>query len=130
MNKENKAEIEGSDYMTTIMMLRGMTIECLLKGLLVSQGNITCENEELCISKNYSSHNLILMVKDVSDITLNEKYEEVLERLGYYIVAGRLPRKKINTGKFKGFWSNDDEDSYNEVLEEIENVFIARKGSK
>mgnify|MGYP000887108359 CR=1 FL=1 len=127
MNLKNNAEIGCNDYMTTIMMLRGMTIECLLKGLLVSQGNITCKNDELCIPGKYSHHNLISMLEDLKDISINNEDKKVLEKLSYYIVAGRLPRKKVNNGKFIGFWTSFDEDSYKTMLENIEGIFVAHK---
>jgi hypothetical protein len=113
----------GNHYTTTIMMLKGMTLECLFKGILVKQGNITCKNEELNIPKKYSTHDLMLMADDIKDLSYTNKEKDILERLGYYIVAGRLPRKKVNTGKFKGFWSTDDNSAYDNMLSKIEKIY-------
>lgn len=118
----------GNHYITTIMMLRGMTLECLFKGILVNQGDITCKNEELDIPKKYSKHDLVLMADDIKNFSYTKKEKDVLERLGYYIVAGRLPRKKVNTGKFKGFCFSDDDGVYNDMLSKIEKLIVAPEG--
>lgn len=113
----------GNDYTTTIMMLKGMTLECLFKGILVNQGIITCRNEELEIPKKYLKHSLVSMANDVRAFVYTDKEKDVLERLEYYIVAGRLPRRKINTGKFKGYWMDNDDSVYSDVLKRIEEIY-------
>ena len=121
---------DGKHYTTTIMMLRGMMLECLFKGILVNQGDITCKNEELNIPKKYSKHNLVSMADDINDFVYTEKEKDILERLGYYIVAGRLPRKNINTGKIKGYWFTDDDSVYNDMLKKVEKIYSnARRAS-
>jgi hypothetical protein len=116
--------------MTTIMMLRGMMLECLFKGILVNQGQITCKNEKLQLPNKYPNHDLISMSDDIENLSLNTSKKQIIEKLGYYIIAGRLPRKKINIGKFKGYWSDSDEKIYNDLIEEVEKVLLTRKISK
>jgi hypothetical protein len=118
-----------SDYTSTIMMLKGMMLECLFKGVLVSQGSITCKDEELVVSKKYSKHNLVSMADDINTFNYTEKEKDVLERLGYYIVAGRLPRMKINTGKSKGYWSTGDNKVYKNILEKVEKIYSNARGA-
>ncbi len=86
------------------------------------QKKITSGNGEIQIGK-YSQHSLNVMAADVENLQFTDDEEEILERIGYYIVAGRLPRKNLNTGKFKGFWSPDEEGTYQTILKKVKDLY-------
>lgn len=111
-----------SNLMSVILMLRGMGLECLLKGLLTKQGKITPSNGKLDLPEKYRIHNLRKMAEDVNGLSLEEDEYTTLSTLSQQITLARLPLKKAPTKSEmeQGAWTfPHDEVVYEKVLEKI-----------
>lgn len=110
------------NLMSIILMLRGMALECLLKGELTRQGKMTSKDGKLDLPKKYKDHNLSSMAQDIDNLALEKDERVTLETLSQQIMLARLPLKKAPTKAQmeQGAWNfPHDEDVYLKILNKI-----------
>ena len=103
-----------------ILMLRGMSLECLLKMILIRRGEIKVTDGELKLVEKYSKHNLKNMAEDIPSLDLNEEEFAVLSILSSHIELGRLPPKKALSQPQILTWElNNHERLFDVILKKI-----------
>ena len=110
------------NLMPIILMLRGMAVECLLKGELTRQGKIMPKYGKLDLPEKYNSHNLKNISKDVDGLDLEKDEYMILETLSQQIMLARLPLKQAPTKAQmeQGGWTfPDDEEVYLKFLDKL-----------
>ena len=88
--------------LSTELMLRGYAIECLLKGIWVSQGNQIVQNGKYIGVTGANQHNLIELAKKVN-LRLTNQEKDILIRLTNCVTGfGRYPiQKKWSISKIR-----------------------------
>ncbi|MBP6884506.1 MAG: hypothetical protein KBC17_01630 [Candidatus Pacebacteria bacterium] len=112
---------KNCNYIAIICMLRGMQIECLIKGILTSQGKITANKGKLCLDKKFIHHNLTEICSEINGLIFNDNEISFLDSLSEYIEIGRLPFKKTAIKK-KGvaiYLFPSDEDTYTNIIKKL-----------
>lgn len=115
-------------------MLIGMSIEALLKGILVAQGEQVLDNGKL--SKNFATHDLTELVQrvDPSVLVFSSDESKILENLKPYIIwAGKYPiPKTANDLIAKGHSSIEirlGRKLWDRLYEHLKNIGWVSKGS-
>lgn len=117
---------EKHNLFSVILMLRGMAIEALLKGLLTKQGSITSKDGELQLPPRYTNHRLGNMAEDVKGLDLQKDEYITLHTLSTQIFLGRLPAKKAFTGAEMdqvGWTAPHDEEVFHKVVDKITSMY-------
>jgi len=108
-----------------VFMIRGMAMECFLKAVLVKRKKIQATDGKLINSNNgYNNHDLLLLAKDIPELSLDKLEKNILSALSISIIGGRFPVLK-NHQKKSGFgWVYpQDEDLYNNIVSKLSNLF-------
>lgn len=111
---------DTANLSSVILMLRGMSVECLLKRLLTKQGKIEVVNGSMIIPDKYLKHNLKTMAQDISELNLDINECITLECLSKYIELARLPPKSALSGSQVLIWTlNNHEEAFDKILRKI-----------
>jgi hypothetical protein len=119
---QNKFSDTKLDLISVILMLRGMAIECLLKGALTIQGKIRVKDGRLDLVDKYKKHNLEIMAKDLIGLNLEKDEYITLKTLSQQITLARLPLNKAPSKEqmTQGAWDlPHDEEVYLNILDKI-----------
>lgn len=128
--KSQKAFSETTlNLMSIILMLRGMALECLLKGELTRQGKIIPKDGKLDLPKKYTGHDLSTMALDVEGLSLEEDEHITLQTLSQQIMLARLPLKQApNKAQMEqGGWTfPHDEKVYLGILDKLNKLSVLK----
>jgi hypothetical protein len=97
--------IEAWDYIKihiVVKMLRGMTIECLLKAIWLKGGGILAHKGKYRTipgTKDHDLYSLITKVSEKTELGLTNEEMKILSRLSFAITSGRYPIQKSVTGR-------------------------------
>lgn len=113
---------KNSALSRVVLMLRGMQLECLFKGLLTKEGKIKGRGGTLHLPRKYGGHNLFSMARDIEGLELSKNEASLLKTLGVYIEIGRLPFRKrpIDKEKPVSVWVYPgDEDLWHSIIKKV-----------
>jgi len=106
-----------------VLMLRGMAVECLLKGLCLKRGNELVVDGKYSRVPGASDHNLCELASAV-DFNVDYAEEAVLRRLSLFVQYGGrypIPKSAVIYGQAATTWATpSDENVFNELVRRLD----------